>query len=254
MTQPTAILGGILVACGFLLCVGLGIESGAAQETKSEAGKVSSREQLSRLNSLIGGWRGVGQPVRGSSKGAWSETAEWVWNLKGKEPAIEYVVTEGKHLKKAVLTWEADAANYRLTATMSDGSERVYLGNWVKDRLELVAKGDGTVRYQVIVTPLNDKRTLVLFAESQAGSEEYRRVAEVGYTRAGTRLAIEGAGEPECIVTGGKGTSTVTYKGKSYYVCCSGCRDAFLDDPEGIIAEAAAREKKKAEKEKAAGR
>ena len=46
----------------------------------------------------------------------------------------------------------------------------------------------------------------------------------------------------ECIVSGGKGTIPVSYNGKTYYVCCSGCRDAFKDDPEKFIKEA---EKKK---------
>jgi YHS domain-containing protein len=27
------------------------------------------------------------------------------------------------------------------------------------------------------------------------------------------------------------------YKGKSYPICCSGCRDAFLDDPEKYVKE-----------------
>ena len=85
------------------------------------------------------------------------------------------------------------------------------------------------------MTPLNEKRTLVLH-EQRTGKSIYRRVAEVGYTRAGTSLAVEGAGEIECIVTGGKGTMPVTYEGKTYYVCCSGCKQAFDDDPAGIIA------------------
>jgi YHS domain-containing protein len=46
------------------------------------------------------------------------------------------------------------------------------------------------------------------------------------------------------VVTGGAGTIPVTHKGKTYYVCCTGCRDAFNDDPEGTIA---AYEKQKAE-------
>jgi YHS domain-containing protein len=29
----------------------------------------------------------------------------------------------------------------------------------------------------------------------------------------------------------------VTHKGKTYYVCCSGCRDAFRDEPEKYIRE-----------------
>ncbi len=42
-------------------------------------------------------------------------------------------------------------------------------------------------------------------------------------------------------MTGGAGTIRVSYKGKSYYVCCTGCRDAFNDDPEGILADYRAR-------------
>ena len=40
--------------------------------------------------------------------------------------------------------------------------------------------------------------------------------------------------------------STV-YKGKTYYFCCTGCRDAFLDDPDTIIAQAEEKTKKKKE-------
>jgi YHS domain-containing protein len=38
-------------------------------------------------------------------------------------------------------------------------------------------------------------------------------------------------------VTGGKGTIPVTYQGETYYVCCTGCRDLFNDDPETVLAE-----------------
>ena len=36
---------------------------------------------LSEFNGLVGGWRGVGQPRRGSNVGAWTETSEWVWHF-----------------------------------------------------------------------------------------------------------------------------------------------------------------------------
>jgi YHS domain-containing protein len=42
----------------------------------------------------------------------------------------------------------------------------------------------------------------------------------------------------------------VEHDGKTYYVCCSGCRDLFNDDPEGVLAEY--RERKAAEKQEAA--
>ena len=35
------------------------------------------------------------------------------------------------------------------------------------------------------------------------------------------------------------------YKGKTYYVCCGGCRDAFKDDPETYIKEFEAKQPKK---------
>ena len=40
-------------------------------------------------------------------------------------------------------------------------------------------------------------------------------------------------------------TIAVSYKGKTYYVCCSGCRDLFNENPEAILAEAAERQRVK---------
>ena len=40
----------------------------------------------------------------------------------------------------------------------------------------------------------------------------------------------------------------VSYKGKTYHVCCSGCKDLFNENPEAILAEAAERQKAKEKK------
>ncbi len=53
---------------------------------------------------------------------------------------------------------------------------------------------------------------------------------------------------PVCIVTEGRGTIPVTYGGKTYYVCCSGCKDLFEEEPEAILAEAAERKASKGDK------
>ena len=72
-------------------------------------------------------------------------------------------------------------------------------------------------------------------------------LGEVGYTR--ERAAFAAAESyPLCVATEGRGTIQVSYKGKTYWVCCSGCRDLFNDDPESVHAEAAAREKARAKK------
>jgi hypothetical protein len=193
---------------------------------------------LAELNPLVGQWRGVGQPQRGSRLGAWTEQSTWVWDFAGKKTAVRYEVAGGKILKLAVVTYDPKSETYELEATLADDSRRLYSGKLENDRLVLDSAADdaGDV-HRISVTRLNPKRTLVLFEKCRANSDRFTRVAEVGYTRAGTSLAEEGAGGAQCIVTGGAGTIPVQYKGQTYYVCCTGCKQAFDDDPEGIIAD-----------------
>src|SRR5262245_52035357 len=73
----------------------------AAQEARA-----ASQEALAGLNPLVGEWRGVGQPVRNSNKGSWSEKAEWVWDIKKDHVGVRYVVKEGKLLASALITWD----------------------------------------------------------------------------------------------------------------------------------------------------
>ena len=46
-------------------------------------------------------------------------------------------------------------------------------------------------------------------------------------------------GDKTCIISQGLGTISVSYKGKSYWVCCTGCKAAFEAEPETWIARAA---------------
>lgn len=212
----------------------------------SAGNREASRLALGKLNGLVGGWRGVGQPVRNSNRGAWVETAEWVWEIKPEELALRYQVAQGKIFTSARLTYDPQRKRYVLRAALPDKSQRHYSGQFREGKLVLESAPDGAgLIHLVSISPLNEKRAVVLFQKRSRDSEHSDRVAEVGYTRQGTRLAEEGAGGAECIVTGGKGTMTVTYKGRTYYVCCTGCRDAFLADPEGILAEAARRDAQK---------
>ena len=223
----------------------------AAAQTDKEA-RAAMQEALAEFNPLVGGWRGVGQPVRNSNKGSWSETAEWVWEINKDHVGIRYSVKDGKLLTTALLTWDPEHKRFVLKATLPDKSERVYTGTASDKKLTLESEldRDGAV-HQLVVTRLREIRTLVLFQVRQKEQRQFTRVAEVGYTREGERLAEEGVGGPECIVTGGKGTMSRVYQGKTYWFCCTGCLEAFLDDPDGIIAAAEEKAaKKKAEAEK----
>jgi len=213
--------------------------------------KAQVQEALEEFNGLIGGWRGAAQPVRGSNKGAWTEKAEWIWEIKKDSVAIHYQIKDGKALTEARLTFDPERELFLFSATLPDQSHREFLGKLEGNKLILDSVADTTgFVHRVTITQLNEKRTLVLFEKRPAQGDRFSRVVEVGYTREGTSLAVEGAGEPECIVSGGKGTMQVSYKGKNYWVCCSGCRDAFNDDPEGILKEAAERAAKKKQKQK----
>ncbi|MES2792032.1 MAG: hypothetical protein V4719_20625 [Planctomycetota bacterium] len=217
-----------------------------ASKPLSPEAKAAAQTALGEFNGLIGGWRGSAQPVRNSTKGAWLEKAEWVWDIKKDAVALRYQIKDGQALQDARLTFDPEQKTYHLAATLPDKSAREYTGKLDGKKLVLDSEPDATgFVHRITVTQLNDKRTLVLSEKRPAAGERFTRVVEVGYTREGTNLAVEGAGEPECIVSGGKGTMQVTYKGKTYWVCCSGCRDAFNDAPEGILAEAAERAAKK---------
>lgn len=242
-----------ILAVTFVLCAdGSMLTWGDDVDPASETPEViSPKDALEEFNDLIGGWSGVGQPRRGSNSGAWREDAEWVWEFEDDAVSIRCNVTDGKLLTTAELTWDADAGRFELTAEVPDAGQRTYAGALDGERLVLLsAPDDDGYEHRITVTRLNRKRTLVLFEKRQEGRRSFSRVAEVGYTREGTRLATTEGSGPECVVTGGAGTIPVMYNGKTYYVCCTGCRQAFEDDPEGIIAEYEARlAKRRAEAE-----
>ncbi len=199
------------------------------------------KEELTEFNSLIGGWRGVGMVKRNSSRGAWRETADWVWEFRDDKVAVRCVIEKGKVLKAGTITFNPSTEKLKLLADFSEGQSGIFTGQWNNNKLILLAENTDNQTpldvQRVTITRLNDKRTLMLFERRPPGQTQYSRIVEVGYTREGVRLAYEGASDPICIVTGGKGTMRVSYQGKDYYVCCTGCKQAFDDDPAGIIAE-----------------
>jgi YHS domain-containing protein len=198
---------------------------------------------------LVGEWRGAGMPQRGSARGSWAETAGWAWKLTPDSAALELSVAKGKFFRSAVLRATKEPNAFALDAVLADGSKRTFLGKHAEKKpLVLVAetpKGDGPRR--VSLTPLHDTRFLLLIEARNEDDEGFHRLAEVGYTRQGVAFAAGESG-PVCIVTEGRGTMSVNYKGKSYFVCCTGCRDLFNENPEAILAEAAERQKAKDKK------
>ena len=219
-----------------------------AEKPPSETTKSAAIQALQDYNVLVGGWRGVGQPKRGSQTGAWQERVESVWELKPKKSGIRWKIDAGKQWKSALLSYDEEKQVYTLNVELPDETSRTYSGKINEKRL--VMESEPKVEqeiHRVTLTVLNENRVTMLLEKRPEQQSFFTRVAEIGYQRDGTRLAVAGNSGPECVVTGGLGTIAVMHQGKTYYVCCTGCRDAFNDDPEGILAEY----KKRKETEKA---
>ena len=156
-----------------VLAAPLGLMLAMADEPASKPltpdAKAACQAALEEFNGLIGGWRGSAQPVRNSTKGAWTEKAKWVWEIKKDAVALRYQIKDGQALQNARLTFDPEHKTYRLTATLPDKTTRDYTGKLVEKKLVLDSEADAAgYVHRITVTQLNEKRTLVLFEKRPA--------------------------------------------------------------------------------------
>jgi len=241
---------GFWAATAFLL-------GAAGAELKNSGRFQNDKQTLAPLQVYVGGWRGVGQIRRGSSQGAWTETADWAWSFDGDRAALVFDSPEGKYYRSGRLQGGEKSGSFELFAKRPDGKTEDHFVGRIddKEQLVLVAAREKTSEQAKeaevwpdrvsLRTVADGDRLLMLYERQLPGADRFTRLAEVGYTRQGSSFA-KGSSQPECVVTGGLGTIEVTYKGKTYLVCCTGCRDLFNDDPEGVLADY--RERKAQEK------
>jgi hypothetical protein len=226
----------------------------SADDANNDASRRRADQQaLEPLGMLIGQWRGVGQPQRGSTKGAWIEQSDWAWQFEGGGAALVFSAPESKSLTSGALTRGEKEGEFHLNAKTAAGESVRYVGRQNEDgSLSLTAaKAPEDAPARVTIRQVADGKRLVVLYERRSGEDRFTRLAEIGYTRKGSGFG-QGSSQIECVVTGGLGTIPVTYQNKTYYVCCTGCRDLFNDDPESVLADYRARkeeERKKRESE-----
>ena len=202
------------------------------------APKKSAREALKPLHDLIGEWKGTGGPKHGSrderEKGSWQEKIVWQWQFKGPDAWLRADLDKGKHFSR--LEIRPNGEGYELKTTSVGKATQVWEGKLDGTRLSFTRQGDGKSVERLVFSLLHSNRYLYRLESRPADATVFAPRYEVGATKQGVPFAVTAKG-PECIVSGGLGTSTVSYKGKNYYVCCSGCRDAFVSEPEKYIKE-----------------
>lgn len=207
--------------------------------TSAQENKKSPRDALQPLNGLIGEWKGTGMPLSADAKkkGFWIEKMDWSWQFKGDQAWMTVKIGNGKYFTSGKLEFLPDTSTYQLTLDTPEKNKEVFTGTKKDDRLTLERIDPKTKeKQQLIFRFLHANRFLYQYQVAQAGRTFFKREYQVGATKEGVPFA-QGNGQPECIVSGGLGTITVSYKGETYYVCCSGCKDEFEANPEMYIKE-----------------
>ncbi|MCC6417069.1 MAG: hypothetical protein IT429_02340 [Gemmataceae bacterium] len=225
--------GGVYLALFGTLCADL-----------RSGGPSSAKEALQELNDYIGGWKGNGTSEKNRTE-IWQESGNWGWRFKGKDAWLTLDLTGGKHFKRGELRYLTDKGAYQLTVIDKADKARVFEGKLKNRRLVLTRDDRATGGAEQIQMYLagGGIRFIYEFAVRPPNRTLYTKDFQVAMTRAGESFGAA-AKKAECIVTGGLGTMAVMHKGATYYVCCSGCRDAFNEDPEKFIKEFQARKNK----------
>jgi hypothetical protein len=210
------------------------------------ASALSAREALRPFNHLVGTWKGTGTPAGSrefQAKNFWIENLTWEWQFKGENAWLTVTFAKSKHFSKGELHYEQGKDEYTLTLFTLAKEKLTYVGKLKEKVLTLQREVDKETQ-RLVFTLLHDNRFLYRAETRPEGKSLFSRLYQVGATKEGVPFAGED-GRPECIVTGGLGTIAVTYQGKTYHVCCTGCRDEFREHPEKYIKEFEARKAKK---------
>jgi hypothetical protein len=206
------------------------------------------REALQAFNHLIGEWKGTGEPEgsrQEKQRGFWVETQQWEWQFKGDDAWLHVTFDKGKYFLHGDLRYLADGDRYQLTVQTSDKQTLPFVGKLEDKQLTLERVDEAKKEKQrLVVRMLHDNRFVYRYEAGPTSATALKRIYQVGVTKQGEPFA-SGDGKPECIVSGGLGTMPVSYKGQTFYVCCTGCRDEFLDNPEKYIAEYKAKKSQK---------
>ena len=238
--------------------VKLGGGGGSATATNSAAKpKLPPEKQIDEVKKalkpiqvVLGQWHGI------IDKSKEYEDLNWVWDWKTDraQPALAMkTVGDGVLFKSVRLTYLTDAEQFQMTIEEKDGQKRVLQGVFTEEpsekpgedkkqtpqrtyKLKLTENGDAKDRWQVVMNQQENNRYLLEL--SKARGKNFVRFDTIATQREGTSFALNDSDfkEKTCVISQGLGTIQVSHKGKSYWVCCSGCKAAFEEDPEKWIA------------------
>jgi hypothetical protein len=210
--------------------------AGLSTSADSEKDRLAVKKALTDLQEFIGPWKGNGE-FAGDKKEIWKESMNWGWRFKGDDTWIAVEFADSKQFDKGELKYLPEKKLYQLTLSDKDKKELVFEGEVKKKILTLTRVDPESKDKQKLEMSTNNDgvRFILNYAVQAKGKGLDKKVFMVQHTKEGA--AIGSAKKNECVVTGGLGTMAVTFNGKTYYVCCSGCRDAFNENPKKFVDE-----------------
>jgi Archaeal TRASH domain len=206
----------------------------------------SPREALQAFGDLIGTWRGSGSTSApaGARPELWTEKIGWEWQFKGRDAWLKVAFEKSKHFTDGELRYVPDTDQFALSVRTPGKEAQTFVGPLRDKVLRLERMQNGEVHRLVFTFLHSGERFLYRYEIRPAGKALFAQKYKVGATKQGITFA-GGDGRPECVVSGGLGTIPVTFQGKTYYVCCSGCRSEFNESPAKYVAEFEAKKAKK---------
>ena len=222
----------LAIALFFFAAIGLStVWAGGRPEDPEEV-----KEGLQELNDYIGQWRGSGT-IPDNKFLIWRENADWSWRFKGKDAWLTMTVPDGKYMKNAEVRYYPSKDEYQLTILEKEG-KRVFKGEARGSKLTFERKDPKTNEKQQVKMLIagGGLRFIYEYAVRKPNRSFFSKKFQVAYTKKGVTFGAKKK-DRECVVTGGLGTIKVSYGGRTYWVCCTGCRDVFNEDPAKILAE-----------------
>jgi YHS domain-containing protein len=226
-TAVAALAAGLLA-----LTAGTGLAQPDKKASPDDLAK--AKKALQDVQDFIGDWNLEGTQKTGAKTEAWKEKVSWGWKFKdgGAWIAVNFADGKGKYFSGGDLKYNVDKKKYTLTMTPTGkGEPQTFEGEYAKGALKVERKDAKTGDvYRLTMNTLSDGEKFALKYEKQEGGKGlFNAQHQMNGIKEG--VASVGAKKPECIVSGGSANIAVTYMGKTYYVCCSGCRDEFNADP-----------------------
>jgi YHS domain-containing protein len=203
-----------------------------AADTKPDPVKV--KKGLQDIGEFVGQWN---LTTNSNTSKSWKETITIGWKFKDGDSWLTFDVKDAKHLASGELRYDPEKKTYTLKTVDKDKKEALYAGQFKKGKLTLEGKDEKSSDVtKLVFSTISEGVRLSLQVETQkGGSGPFETLYKAAGNKEGESFAGGGSKKPVCIVTGGTATISVSYMGKTYYVCCSGCRDEFNANPQKYI-------------------